>query len=196
MIERDMFYRLTQHIEEINQVNGAECRFIICGDLNARIGSLNDFVPNDIGRHIDALPEDYNEDVALPRNSSDRSINDNGNLLVDFCIQTGLRVANGRVGEDAKEGKCTYVGSNGSSLIDYVIVSEVLLKNFTEFYVSDPNILSDQCVVNFSINNLAFNANNVEEDLDSEYIETKYTFDKDYIHEYKTILSSPEIIQK
>ena len=29
-----------------------------------------------------------------------------------------------------------FVGSNGSSLIEYVIVSEVLLKNFTEFYVS------------------------------------------------------------
>ena len=55
MIECDMFYRLTQHIEEINQVNGAECRFIICGDLNARIGSLNDFVPNDISRHIEHI---------------------------------------------------------------------------------------------------------------------------------------------
>ena len=126
MIEREMFVRLTQHIEEINQVNRAECSFIICEDLNARICFLNYFVPNDIGRHIDALPEDHTGDMALPRNSSDRYNNDNGNLLVDFCIQTGLRVATDRVGEDAKEGKCTYVGSNGSSLIDYVIVCEVL----------------------------------------------------------------------
>ena len=176
-------------------LNITECRFIICGDLNARIGSLNDFVPNDIGRHIDALPEDYMGDTALPRVSSDRSVNDNGTLLVDFCIQTGLRVANGRVGEDANEGKCTYVGSNGSSLIDYVIVSEELLGHFSEFYISDPNILSDHCVVNFSLKNLAY-TNNVEEDLDSEHVETKYTFDKDYINEYKTKLSSPEITQQ
>ena len=181
MIESDMFVRLTQHIEEINHENETDCRFIICGDLNARIGSLNDFVPNDIGRHKDALPEDYTGDTALPRVSSDRSVNDNGILLVDFCIQTGLRVANGRVGEDANEGKCTYVGSNGSSLIDYVIVSEELLGHFSEFYISDPNILSDHCVVNFSLKNLAY-TNNVEEDLDSEHVETKYTFDKDYIN--------------
>ena len=32
--------------------------------------------------------------------------------------------------------------------------------------------------------------------MDSEHVETKYTFDKDYINEYKTKLSSPEITQQ
>ena len=49
MIESYMLVRLTQHIEEINQEHETDCRFIICGDFNARIGSLNDFFPNDIG---------------------------------------------------------------------------------------------------------------------------------------------------
>ena len=126
-----------------------KANLIVCGDFNARICYLKDYVPHDIGRHIDALPDDYIGDTALSKSSSDSSVNDNGTLLIDFCIQTGLRVANGRVGVDATEGKCTYVGSNGSSLIDYVIVSEDLLEIFSEFYVSDPNILSDHCVVNF-----------------------------------------------
>ena len=77
-----------------------------------------------------------------------------------------------------------------------IVIFAVILKISQYIYVSDPNILSNHCVVNFSINNLAFNANNVEKDLDSGYIESKYTFDKDYIHEYKTNVSSPEIIQK
>ena len=128
--------------------------------------------------------------------TSDSSVNDNGFLLIDFCIQTGLRVANGRVGEDATEGKCTYEGSNGSSLVDYVLVSEEFLGDFTEFYISDPNILSDHCTVNFSIKNLAYTTENVQEDLDSEHIQTKYVFDKDYINEYKAKLSSPEITQQ
>ena len=70
-------------------------------------------------------------------------------------------MANGRVGKDANEGKCSYeyVGSNGSSLIDYVIVSEEHLGHFSEFYISDPNILSDHCVVNFSLKNLAYTNN-------------------------------------
>ena len=139
MIESDIFIRLTQHFEEINQENETECRFIICGDLNVIIGSLNDFVPNDIGRHIDALPEDYTGDTALPRVSSDRSVNDNDTLWVDFCILTGLRVANGRGGKDANQGKCTYVGSNGSSLIDYVIVS------FRSLYFRSKHLIRSLC---------------------------------------------------
>ena len=38
--------------------------------------------------------------------------------------------------------------------------------------------------------------NNVEEDFDSEHVETKYTFDQEYINEYKTQLSSPEITKQ
>ena len=40
------------------------------------------------------------------------------------------------------EEKYTYVGSNVSSLTDYVIMSEELWGRFLEFYISDPNILS------------------------------------------------------
>ena len=75
-------------------------------------------------------------------------------------------------------------------------MSEEFLGEFTEFYVSDPNILSDHCTVNFSIKNLAFTTDNVQEDSDSEHIETKYVFNKDYINEYKAKLSSPEITQQ
>ena len=132
----------------------------------------------------------------MSRSSSDSSVNDNGTLSIDFCIQTGLRVANGRVGEDATEGKCTYVGSNGSSLIDYVIVSEDLLEIFSEFYVSDSNNLSDHCVVNFSLKNLAHITNCIDEDFDSIHVDTKYVFDKNCINDYKTTLSSPEITEQ
>ena len=37
-------------------------------------------------------------------------------------------MVNGRIEEDAGVGKCTYVGSRGSSLIDYVIADTELLK--------------------------------------------------------------------
>ena len=41
-----------------------------------------------------------------------------------MCRQNGLRILNGRVGNDLTIGKCTFVGSRGSSLIDYVLASE------------------------------------------------------------------------
>ena len=39
MIDKDIFDRLTQHIEEIQRQNDNQSpRFIVCGDPNARIG--------------------------------------------------------------------------------------------------------------------------------------------------------------
>ena len=62
-----------------------------------------------------------------------------------------MRIANGQVGSDAGVGECTYVGSSGTSLIDYVLVSEELLTNFVTFDVFDPNPISDHCVIEFSL---------------------------------------------
>lgn len=50
-------------------------------------------------------------------------LNNNGTMLLDLCKQTGLRILNGRCRND-KYGSYTYIGPNGSSLVDYVITSQ------------------------------------------------------------------------
>ena len=44
------------------------------------------------------------------------------------------------------------MGSSGASLIDYVLVSEYVLKIFVTFDVFDPNPISDHCLIEFSLN--------------------------------------------
>ena len=136
----------------LQSLSDKPCKFIICGDMNARVGEMNDFVADDACHHIYALPDDYIVDNSVPRISKDSKSNSNGSLMTDFCRQTGLRIANGRVGSDAGIGECTYVGSSGASLIDYVLVSEDLLKCFATFDVFDPNPISDHCLIEFSLN--------------------------------------------
>ena len=70
--------------------------------------------------------------------AQDKGYNSNGTALLDFCKRTGFRI---RVGEDANVGKCTYVSSRGSSVIDYVITNQEFFKYFSKFSVDDPNIL-------------------------------------------------------
>ena len=53
------------------------------------------------------------------------------------------------MGSDAGIGECTYVGSSGNSLIDYVLVSEDL--RFNTFDVFDQNHISDHCLKSLNL---------------------------------------------
>ena len=66
-------------------------------------------------------------------------------MLLELCKQTGLRILNGRVGDDKGIGRYTYVGSSGSSLVNYVITTQNLFRFVYTFVVKEANILSDHC---------------------------------------------------
>ena len=124
--------------------------FLLCWDLNAHSSNKPDFVNNDNTEHISVLPDDYVSDTQMPRYSQDEGhINSNGHLLLDFCIQTCLRIMNGRVGNDEGVGKYTFVGSRGSNFVDYVLASQNLFPFVKEFDIQDANMLSDHYVINF-----------------------------------------------
>lgn len=126
---------------------------MILGDLNSRVGNLQDFVVDDnyTLRNQNLLPEEYTTDMFLPKKSEDSVVNTNGRLLIDFLTETGLRIANGRIGSDQNIGAFTFVGANGSSVVDYCIVDEVLLTKFVNFNVHGPNVLSDHCLIEFAL---------------------------------------------
>lgn len=101
---------------------------------------------------MNMLPDDYMFDKESNRYSRDTGrINNNGIQLLDLCKQTGLRIFNGRVGNDKFQRlDCTFVGHRGSSLVDYILDTKDLLNTATCFDVSEPNILSDHCLISFS----------------------------------------------
>ena len=49
------------------------CEYIVLGDLNSRVGLLNDFVHDDFLHNLNIMPDDYVEDEFLPRLSQDQS---------------------------------------------------------------------------------------------------------------------------
>lgn len=113
--------------------------------------------------------------------------------LLDFCRFNGIRICNGRLGADYGVGKYTYVGSTGSSVIDYVIVNPLLFKNIRNFTVGEPNILSDHCPVEFSISykNLDITTN-TEEIRTYEQVTKKYTWNKEQLSQYTHSLNEEE----
>jgi exonuclease III len=150
MIDSNVFDRLLDYIASLYSTLVNDFELLICGDMNARTSDNPDYVTDDNFKYMTMLPDDYVIDTVMERHSQDKGhTNNNGILLLDFCKQTGLRIFNGRVGSDKGMGRYTFVGHRGSSLVDYVIGTQNLLKSVKRFDVSEPNILSDHCLINF-----------------------------------------------
>ena len=151
LVESNIFDRLLESVLYVENRAQNNCNILICGDFNARSSIKPDFVVvDDDDIHMPHLPNDYSPDMYLQRFSEDQGhTNNNGNLLLDFCKQTGLRIINGRVGNDCGIGKYTFVGHRGISVVDYVLARPDLF-SFIEFFdIHEPNILSEHCLIKF-----------------------------------------------
>ena len=62
--------------------------------------------------------------------------------MLDLCKATGLRIANGRIGEDATIGSYTYTNV-GSSTIDYLLLKQNSFPVIKNFKVMEFNMFSD-----------------------------------------------------
>jgi hypothetical protein len=98
----------------------------VIGDLNARTATFPDF-PGTITHPIrEPFLSTGAEPVRSQRHSRDPLARPNlwGTELLDLCISTSMRIANGRVSGD-EQGQVTFVSQSqeGSSLIDYVLAS-------------------------------------------------------------------------
>jgi len=143
--------------ESIEQsiANYSDCgKVIVIGDLNARCGLRSDCIENtEEYREFIATPYD-NDDVLneLPyRFSMDTTINSSGNKLLDLCTSSGLRIVNGRIGDDAGVGSYTFMSSLGCSLIDYVLVFPELFSLVDDFIVHDLHTCSPHTPIQLNI---------------------------------------------
>jgi len=121
--------------------------FVIVGDMNARIGQLNE--PPRSSKHgdtIDALVEgSFNHEsynMTSTRNSEDRTINDRGRKLLDFVAETDLEILNGSTVGDIF-GRHTCLKYNGSSVVDYTMVSSSIRQLVDYFKVLNFTNISD-----------------------------------------------------
>ena len=194
LVEMDVLDRITNFILKIANETNDSYNILICGDFNSRIGNEKDYVIFDNDANIDIFPIDYETDEVMPRSSQDKIINANGRKLLDFCRLNTLRIANGRLGSDRGVGKYTYVGSTGRSVIDYVIASPNLLNTISTFHVGEPNILSDHCLIDFSM--ISRNSINelvdVSENVPFENVKKKYAWNEGRAGEYHINLQEEE----
>ena len=123
---------------------------ILCGDLNARTGTLEDFITMDTERNPYELPNSYQFDTVYKRNSMDGLIQKNGRKCINACVDNNMCILNGRMLGDLR-GKFTCFSEKGSSVVDYFMCSQNLLRQITKMIVRDLGPYSDHCPLELSI---------------------------------------------
>ena len=118
--------------------------------MHLNVGDRSDFVVNFNLYNENILPFDYETDNELQRKSRYKKINEHGKYLLNFCKATGMRIINGRLGDDKTSGDFTCINSTGSSVVNMVLCRSDFFQHVSSFLVQEPNILSDHCVVNIS----------------------------------------------
>ena len=149
-----------KNIEDVVNELREEGEVILCGDFNSRTGQktgmireyLTDFVP---------LPDDYEPDTFLPRNSLDSITNTYGTHFLNLVKHNQLTILNGRTLGDLV-GNFTSIQKNGCSVIDYIAVTKSIKTRINYFKIltftehSDHRPLSTELKCNkFSINQRA-----------------------------------------
>ena len=184
----------------------------IMGDLNVRISEENDFIEiNDLNAQDDYLPisDDFEENTNIRKRKTldNTEVSGNNKQLLDFCKATGLKILNGRVGDDREIGNFTCHTPAGSSTVDYCLTRERNFDLIENFYVGEINTISDHAYLqlHLKINNSEAIETNVLEDEsqiqteDHEFFSLKESYSCKYIpvedssQKIKDCLNSEEI---
>ncbi|CAG2251087.1 unnamed protein product [Mytilus edulis] len=130
-----------------NGINMRLLKLALEGDFNSRTGDKLDYIKDDSldinnFAQTNLLPDEYKIDNCFNRYSCDKVVNGQGVNLLDLSTSSSLRILNGRYIGDIM-GNFTCMTSNGSSVVDYAIVSESLLSSVEYFKTHEFNYLSD-----------------------------------------------------
>ena len=135
-----------EHLEEcLSNIPDSEDAAIL-GDMNARTGTLNDFLIPCESREIQVELDPPQHSISLtevaPRNNQDRTLNSNGKPFIELLQTTGMIILNGRTIGDIF-GSPTCIQRNGVSTVDYICVPHSLLHRARIFKVGDLTPYSD-----------------------------------------------------
>ena len=89
---------------------------LLCGDFNGRVLTLQDFVVNDSDSRNWIDDNEYCIDNCRIRSSLDNVLTGRGRHIIDLCVESRLRILNGRTLGDL-QGNYTFHNSQGSSAI-------------------------------------------------------------------------------
>jgi len=176
-IDIDFFQLIEQDVDYFKTLGSVH----VTGDFNSRVGHKHDFIILDkTNEHIDDT--DYVPDAFIDRASLDGKCNAFGTKLLDLCKSSGLRIANGRIGDDYDTGAFTFVSAQGTSVVDYLLTQYDEFSGISNFNIQPLNEWSDHTPIYFS---LCVNNKVVSPDFEPEL---RYCWNDDYKAYFRTCI--------
>ena len=139
-INKDHF----SHLQEVTLKLNTD-QVILMGDFNARTKNLEDVLRGEKDEE-DMDLADFFSTIETHRANQDQTMNRYGKMLTDYCIATKSYIANGRTIGDL-QGKYTCHENQGSSTVDYAVISENLKNYVQTFQVLPPDTGSDHSAI-------------------------------------------------
>ena len=169
---------------------------LLCGDFNARTAVNSDFICDDDHQFIPVYHNYDTDRNMVKRKSKDPITDGRGRSLLDFCIGNQLRILNGRVLGDM-HGQFTCHTPNGSSVVDYVIVSENIFENILYFKIADfiPTLSDTHCKLEWSLSAKykLVPDKTINQIINTKQISANYIWDDNSEHYFLTALASSDI---
>ncbi len=117
------------HLTAQLYLNNDADQIYLCGDLNGRVGNLEDTVPG-----IDHLPQ---------REVIDQTVQGHGETLIGFINDCRLCILNGRF--KPEENNFTCISTKGKSVVDYILIPHDVFDKVGNFKVYTMNDMCDRC---------------------------------------------------
>ena len=127
---------LRSELDEIKAVNPPDARLVIMGDMNCRIGTIQE-------KGVDTLN-------LPPRSSQDLCHDHSGIKMMELIDLHNLYVVNGRTAPDLA-GAYTHYSTNGNSVIDVALADPTLFNLICSFEVSKRNDMSDHAMIKLDL---------------------------------------------
>ena len=129
-------------------------KVMVIGDMNGRTNEVEDYIVNDSIDPYLPTPDDYYPDNKLKRrqNMDKSTLKGHGRPIIEYCRSTGLRIGNGRIGEDENIGKFTCINKKGASTVDYFLLEEHCFSLVQNFSVGDVSDLSNHVALSIILN--------------------------------------------
>lgn len=188
--EKDVIENIETDFADLSQ-NGY---ILLLGDLNARTGVLKDYVIDDCDLNVTDDDLYIVDENVGSRCNQDNVVNDRGTKLTELCIQSRLRILNGRTLGDS-QGLFTCHRPQGSSTVDYMILSEEMIHRVQFFTVHDKRDLSDHCKISMQMK-CRVRKPDAHKQINMSPMPPTFKWDESSIHNYQLALADREISTK